>query len=202
MKARKDHEVDSDSNYSKQIFSRQTKRDAGDDHSRKSNAKDNNDVKSSEAKKRQLQDDDPDLEMPDAKRVRQDLDSVPLSPPIPNKKGTLYSRKRQPVPITSHTNADGSGFGAQYDEIPQAKQNRQQTRAKTMKKKDGQVAPPRPVTRKQNKKKDGVKKTVQRKPSVKLEDADNTLVEQSQQLKTDEVMSPIHPNAMYSSVVR
>jgi hypothetical protein len=139
------------------------------------------------AKKRTRQDDDSDVEVLDAKRVRRDPDSVPPSPVTPPKqRSTKYGRKNQHVTIASLIEDDANGFDVNFDEIPKPKQHRFQTRAKAMKGKDGKVAPrPRPVATRKNKKQDEVTEAVPRKADVKVEDADKTLVEQMESHEVD-----------------
>lgn len=141
--------------------------------------------KSTEVKKRALQDDTSDMEAPAAKRVRQAPDSVPLSPIAPLKqKGATYCRKNQHAIIASPTKDSSNGFDVDFDfdDIPKPKQDRLQPRAKAMKGKGGKVAPrPRPATTRKTKKQSGAKEAVQRKANVEVQDADKTLVEQAEQ---------------------
>ena len=153
-----------------------------DDDSRKPRAKTDNDAKeSTAAKRRALHDDASDVEVPAAKRARQVMYSIPPSPITLPEQRAKYGRKSQHVSIASPA-TDNGGFDVDFDEIPKPMQDHPQTRAKAMKGKGGKVAPrPRPVTAKKSKKQFEAKEAVQRKTNVEVQDADKTLVEQTEQ---------------------
>ena len=166
-------------------FSRQIQKlatEEEDDHSLKLRAKTDNDAKkSTAAKRRALHDDASDVEAPAAKRARQDPDSIPPSSIALPEQRAMYGRKSQHVLIASPAK-DSGGFDVDFDEIPKPMQDHPQTRAKAMKGKGGKVAPrPRPVTRKKPKKQFEAKEAVQHKSNVEVQDADKTLVEQTEQ---------------------
>jgi hypothetical protein len=143
------------------------------------------------------------VEAPTAKRARQELDSIlPPSVAIPEQRPTRYDRKSRRLLPASANDGSGLDLDVDFDEVPKSKQTRPQARAKAMKGKDGKVAPrPRPVTRKKNKKQDEPIETEQRKANLEAEDADKTLVEQAEQLKSHQVFL-LFTTEVYSSVVR